>query len=131
MNGCKQDTAGKADFQFFLNEVHQPVLEFVSAIVWMYGRGIHVNDFQKFFLGKIQFIAVIVRMQAGEELDLSGVYESFSAIQTEEINGVKVTVQQTDTSFLHLIYKDGYSYSIYAPDGYPEDTSQDFLTFFS
>ena len=72
---------------------------------------------------------VIVRMQAGEDLDLSGVYETFSTIQTEEINGVKVTVQQTDTSFLHLISKDGYSYSIYAPDGYPEETSKDFLAF--
>ena len=72
---------------------------------------------------------VIVRMQAGEDLDLSGVYETFSTIQTEEINGVKVTVQQTDTSILHLISKDGYSYSIYAPDGYPEETSQDFLAF--
>ena len=50
MHRGQQDAAGKADFQFFLNEVHQPVLEFVSAIVWMYGSRVHMNDLQKIFL---------------------------------------------------------------------------------
>lgn len=74
---------------------------------------------------------VIVRMQSGEDQDLSGVYETFSSIQTMEISRAKVTVQLTETSCLHLISKEGYSYSVYAPAGYLGEAGQAFLAFLS
>lgn len=72
---------------------------------------------------------IIVRMQAGEDLDLSGIYETFKSTETIEINGATVTVKTTEKGCLHLISKDGYSYSLYAPNHYWGDSNADFLSY--
>ena len=73
--------------------------------------------------------AVIVRMQAGENLDLSGVYMDAVHTETIDLNGASVTIRQLDTGHLYLISKEGYSYSLYAPNGYQNEADRKFLSF--
>lgn len=73
--------------------------------------------------------AVIVRMQAGENLDLSGVYMDAVHTETIDLNGASVTISQLDTGCLHLISKEGYSYSLYAPNGYQNEADRKFLSY--
>lgn len=72
---------------------------------------------------------VTVRKQPGQWQDLSGVYEPFSKETVYEAGGAEFTSRvfaDTEAS-LHLISVDGYSWSVYAPDGYPEDYKQGLL----
>lgn len=71
--------------------------------------------------------SAIVRMQAGENLDLSGVYMDVIHTETIDLNGASVTIRQLDTGHLCLISKEGYSYSLYAPNGYQKEADQEFL----
>ncbi len=72
---------------------------------------------------------VTVRMQAGEEQDLSGVYGDFENVQTVEVDEATVTVKSIDGGVLQLISKDGYSYSLYAPNHYWGDSNIEFLQY--
>ncbi len=71
---------------------------------------------------------VIVRMAAGEGQDISGVYTDPVHTETIVNNGASVTVKQLDAGFLHLISMGGYSYSLYAPNGYRTDADLDFIS---
>lgn len=73
---------------------------------------------------------VTVRMQAGEGLDLSGVYEEFKDTTTVE-TGTYTIISKTlqNNGLLQLVSKDGYSYSLYAPNHYRGDSNADFLGF--
>lgn len=72
---------------------------------------------------------VTVRMQPGQWQDLSGVYESYTKEIVYEAGGAEfISRAFTDTgASLDLISADGYSWSVYAPDGYPENYRQGFL----
>ena len=73
---------------------------------------------------------VTVRMQAGEDQDISGVYEEFENISTFEMeNHTIINKKIKDGGILQLISKDGYSYSFYAPNHYWGDSNADFLAF--
>ena len=72
---------------------------------------------------------VIVRMQAGEGQDLSGVYGEFENIQTVEVDGATITSMIIDGGVVQLIAKDGYSYSLYAPNHYWGDSNVEFLQY--
>ena len=73
---------------------------------------------------------VTVRMQAGEEQDISGVYEEFENITTFETDTHTIVNKKIkDGGILQLISKDGYSYSFYAPNHYWGDSNADFLAF--
>jgi uncharacterized protein YceK len=73
---------------------------------------------------------VTVRMQAGECLDLSGVYVEFENVSTTETETYTITDKQIKNGgILQLVSKDGYSYSFYAPNHYWGDSNADFLTF--
>lgn len=73
---------------------------------------------------------VTVRMQAGENQDISGVYEEFENITTFETETHSITNKKIkDGGILQLISKDGYSYSFYAPNHYWGDSNADFLAF--
>lgn len=73
---------------------------------------------------------VTVRMQVGEELDISGVYEEFENITTFETDTHTITNKKIkDGGILQLISKDGCSYSFYAPNHYWGDSNADFLAF--
>ena len=71
---------------------------------------------------------VIVRMQSGEEQDISGVYGQADSTETTEVDGFKVTVTYMGDACVHLIYGNGNSFSLYAPNGYQGDACSIFLS---
>lgn len=73
--------------------------------------------------------SVIARMRAGEGQDLSGVYGEFENVQTFEMDGATITGMNIDGGVLQLISKDGYSYSLYAPNHYWGDSNIEFLQY--
>ena len=73
---------------------------------------------------------VTVRMQAGEDQDISGVYGEFENITTYETDTHTIINKKIkDGGILQLISKDGCSYSFYAPNHYWGDSNADFLAF--
>ena len=73
--------------------------------------------------------SVTVRMQAGEGQNLSGIYGELENVQTFEVNGATITGMNIDGGVLHLISKDGYSYSLYAPNHYRDNSNNEFLQY--
>ena len=74
---------------------------------------------------------ITVRMQSGNNLDISGVYETFQQIETTEQNGASVTRKQAEDCLVYLIHRDGYSYSIYATDLTADDACREILSYIS
>ena len=72
---------------------------------------------------------VVVRMQAGEGQDLSGVYGEFEDEQSFHVDGAVITAKSIDSGVVQLVSKDGYSYSLYAPNHYWGDSNIDFLQY--
>ena len=72
---------------------------------------------------------VTIRMQAGEGLDLSGVYGEPENEQTYETDGAVIIEKYINGGVLQLISKDGYSYSLYAPNQYWGDSNIEFLQY--
>jgi len=73
---------------------------------------------------------VTVRMKAGEDDDISGVYAEYKEIHTYEEESYTIIHKYIqDGGILQLISKDGYSYSFYAPNHYWGDSNADFLAF--
>lgn len=72
---------------------------------------------------------VTVRMKAGEDDDISGVYEDPDSVKTHQINGADVTVKLKGQSCLYLISNDGYSYSLYAPNHFLGESADVFLSY--
>lgn len=73
---------------------------------------------------------VTVRMKAGEDDDISGIYAEYKEIHTYEEESCTITLKYIqDGGILQLISKDGYSYSFYAPNHYWGDSNADFLAF--
>jgi len=73
---------------------------------------------------------VTVRMKAGEDDDISGVYAQYSEIHTfEEAAYTMILKYIQNGGSLQLISKDGHSYSFYAPNHYWGDSNADFLAF--
>ena len=73
--------------------------------------------------------SVTVRMRPGEGQDLSGVYGEFENVQTAQVDGATITVMIIDGGVVQLISKDGYSYSLYAPNHYWGDSNVEFLQY--
>ena len=73
--------------------------------------------------------SVTVRIQAGEGQDISGVYSESENEQTYEIDGAVICEKNIDGGILQLISKDGYSYSLYAPNHYWGDSNMVFLEY--
>ena len=72
---------------------------------------------------------ITVRMQSGNDLDISGVYETFQHIETTEQNGASVTRKQAENCLVYLIHLDGYSYSIYATSLTVDDACREILSY--
>lgn len=69
---------------------------------------------------------VTVRQSAGEGQDISGDYRSYETV-TEFTEGDSTVVHKSgEYGELTLIWYDGYSYSLYAPNGYWGDSYNDF-----
>ena len=73
--------------------------------------------------------SVTVRMQAGEGQDLSGVYGVSENEQSYETDGAVIIEKYINGCVLHLISKEGYSYSLYAPNQYWGDSNREFLQY--
>lgn len=71
--------------------------------------------------------AVTVRKQPGEGQDISGVFESFEKETVYETGDSWVIGRFSEVGSLYLIDSGGYSWSIYAPNGYPGDIHERFL----
>ena len=72
---------------------------------------------------------VTIRMQAGEGQDLSGVYGEFENEQRFQVDGADIIGKYIDGGVVQLISKDGYSYSLYAPNHYWGDSNVEFLQY--
>ena len=72
---------------------------------------------------------VCVRKQAGEGQDISGDYTEYETCTETNCNGVTVTsYQNSGNPATRLVLSDeGYSWSLVAPNGYRDDSNQDFL----
>lgn len=69
---------------------------------------------------------VTVRKQEGEGQDISGDYTDYRTIHETVYDDGTVTAKTDGTAVLMLIDHGGYSYSLYAPNGYPGDSAEDF-----
>ena len=72
---------------------------------------------------------ITVRMASGENQDISGVYMDADNTVVSEHNGATVTAKQIGNGYLHLVSKDGFSYSLYAPTGYRDGAAEIFLSY--
>ena len=69
-----------------------------------------------------------VRMQSGENEDISGVYEDFTTIETSTQNGATVTKKQAADCLVYQISLNGYSYSVYITGTVSEDLCNEILS---
>lgn len=70
---------------------------------------------------------VTVRKQLGEGQDISGVYETFERETVYETGNSWIIGRFSARKTLNLVDSDGYSWSLYAPNGYPEECHESFL----
>lgn len=74
---------------------------------------------------------VTLRKAKGTGQDISGDYTQYDTTQTESHYGIEVTIQYyrdgENASVLVLFSRDGFSYSLSAPDGFSGDSFDDFL----
>ena len=71
---------------------------------------------------------ITVRMQDGDDEDISGIYENFTAVETTDRNGSAVTRKEAADCIVYLISKDGYSYSVYISGSVSEDLCNEILS---
>ena len=72
---------------------------------------------------------VTVRMKAGSDEDISGVYEDPDSIESQQINGATVTKKIKGQSCLYLICNNSFSYSLYAPNHFQGESTDAFLSY--
>lgn len=70
---------------------------------------------------------VTVRKMSGEGQDISGDYRDYETLSVTELDDRTITNKLLEDSWLTLISYDGYSYSLYAPNGYWGDSHGGFL----
>ena len=71
---------------------------------------------------------ITVRMQAGDDADISGVYENFTDAETFDQNGAVITRKQAESCYVYLIQKNGYSFSICATGSASDNACQEILS---
>ena len=72
---------------------------------------------------------VTVRMQAGAEQDISGVYENFQHTETTEQNGAAITRKEATDCLVYLIHMNNHSISIYATSMAADDACREILSY--
>ncbi|MBR4079774.1 MAG: hypothetical protein IKK29_06140 [Christensenellaceae bacterium] len=71
---------------------------------------------------------VTVRKALGEDQDISGLYAEFGSEDETEREGAKFISKSIDEhGSLTLVSYKGYSYSLYAPNGFWGDSAEDFI----
>ena len=71
---------------------------------------------------------ITVRMQAGDDADISGVYENFADTETFDQNGAVITRKLAESCHVYLIQKSGYTFSICATGIATDDACQEILS---
>ena len=71
---------------------------------------------------------ITVRMQAGDDADISGVYENFTDAETFDQNGAVITRKQAVNCRVYLIQTNGYTFSICATGSASDDACQEILS---
>ena len=72
---------------------------------------------------------ITVRMKAGQDPDISGVYETFPQIETTNQNGTSVTRKQAEDCLVYLICSDSHSFSIYATSLTADAACQELISY--
>ena len=72
---------------------------------------------------------ITVRMQAGDDPDISGVYETFQQIETTNQKGTSITRKQAENCLVYLVCHDGHSFSIYAASLTADGACQELLSY--
>ena len=72
---------------------------------------------------------ITVRMKAGNDPDISGVYETFPQIETTNQNGTSVTRKQAEDCLVYLICSDSHSFSIYATSLTADAACQELISY--
>ena len=70
---------------------------------------------------------ITVRMQSGDDPDISGVYETFLSTETTQQNGASVTCKRAEDSVVYLVQLSGCFFSIYGTDLSAEEDCQQIL----
>jgi hypothetical protein len=72
---------------------------------------------------------ITVRMKAGNDEDISGVYENFQHTETTEQNGAAITRKEATDCLVYLIHLNNHSISIYAASMAADDACREILSY--
>ena len=70
---------------------------------------------------------ITVRMQSGDDPDISGVYETFLSTETTLQNGASVICKRAEDSIVYLVQVSGCSFSIYGTDLTADEACREIL----
>ena len=71
---------------------------------------------------------ITVRMQAGDDEDISGVYENFTAVETTDRNGASVTRKEAADCLVYLVCSNGHSFSVCVTGAASESVCDEILS---
>ena len=76
---------------------------------------------------------ICVRTQKGEGEDISGDYNKYDTSAEDDFNGGKIVAysNSNNSAVKQIISYNGYSWSLIAPNGYHEDSNEEFLNHIS
>ena len=72
---------------------------------------------------------ITVRMKAGQDPDISGVYENFTETETFDQDGASIIRKQAEDCLVYLICSDSHSFSIYATSLTADAACQEILSY--
>ena len=72
---------------------------------------------------------ITVRMKAGQDPDISGVYENFTETETFDQDGASIILKQAEDCLVYLICSDSHSFSIYATSLTADAACQEILSY--
>ena len=70
---------------------------------------------------------VTLRKIAGEDQDISGVYNTYETVTMSDRDGASVKEMTDGTEVLTLVSASGYSWSLFAPNGYEDGAAESFI----
>ena len=72
---------------------------------------------------------ITVRMKAGQDPDISGVYENFTETETFDQDGASIIRKQAEDCLVYLICSDSHSFSIYATSLTADAACQELISY--
>ena len=71
---------------------------------------------------------ITVRMQDGDDEDISGIYENFTAVEITDRNGSAVTRKEAADCIVYLVRNNGCSFSVCVTGAAPESMCDEILS---